>query len=149
MSIATASARAQSLSSATESLAAARTYAASLTRGVIERDRTGSVPWADLAALDASGLLGITVPAAHGGPELSPVVLAEVIRTIAAVDPAIAQVPQAHFLFVDALATLGIAAQQQRLFAEVLAGARLGNGLAERGGQHAQDLNTRLPRAPG
>ena len=31
-------------------------------------------------------------------------VLAEVIRTIAAVDPAIAQVPQAHFLFVDVLA---------------------------------------------
>ena len=33
-------------------------------------------------------------------------VLAEVIRAIAAVDPAIAQVPQAHFLFVDVLATV-------------------------------------------
>ena len=149
MSIAPATAQAQILSSATETLAAARTYAASLTGGVIERDRAGSVPWGDLAALDASGLLGITVPAAHGGPELSPVVLAEVIRTIAAVDPAIAQIPQAHFLFVDVLATLGSAVQQQRLFADVLAGARLGNGLAERGGQHAQDLKTRLRRAPG
>ncbi len=75
-------------------------------------------------------------------------VLAEVIRTIAAVDPAIAQVPQAHFLFVDVLATHGSPAQQQRLFAEVLAGARLGNGLAERGGQHAQDLKTRLLSGP-
>lgn len=148
MSIALATARAQVLSSATEALAAARTYAASLASGVIERDRAGSVPWADLTALDASGLLGITVPAAHGGPDLSPVVLAEVIRTIAAVDPAIAQVPQAHFLFVDVLATLGSAAQRQRLFAGVLAGARLGNGLAERGGQHAQDLKTRLRRVP-
>ena len=62
------------------------------------------MPYPELAALDASGLLGITVPAAHGGPDLSPVVLAEVIRTIAAVDPAIAQIPQAHFLFVDVLA---------------------------------------------
>src|SRR5689334_18625222 len=88
------------LSSATEALAAARAYAASLANGVIERDRTGAVPWADLAALDASGLLAIIVPAAHGGPELSPAVLAEVIRTIAAVDPAIAQVPQSHYLFV-------------------------------------------------
>ena len=148
MSIELASARAQILSSAAEALAAARAYAASLSSGVIERDRAGSVPWADLAALDASGLLAITVPAAHGGPELSPVVLAEVIRTIAAVDPAIAQIPQAHFLFVDALATLGRAAPQQRLFAEVLAGARLGNGMAERGGQHAQDLKTRLRRTP-
>jgi SfnB family sulfur acquisition oxidoreductase len=148
MSIAPAAARVRVLSSAAETLAAARTYAASLTGGVIERDRAGSVPWAELAALDASGLLGITVPAADGGPELSPVVLAEVIRTIAAVDPAIAQVPQAHFLFVDVLATLGGAAQR-RLFGDVLAGARLGNGLAERGGQHAQDLKTRLRRVPG
>jgi alkylation response protein AidB-like acyl-CoA dehydrogenase len=83
-------------------------------------------------------------PAAHFGPDLSPVVLAEVIWTIAATDPAIAQIPQAHFLFVDVLAVHGSAAQQERLFADVLAGARLGNGLAERGGQHAQDLKTRL-----
>jgi SfnB family sulfur acquisition oxidoreductase len=149
MSIAPATARARVLSSATETLATARTYAASLAAGVIERDRAGTVPWADLADLDASGLLGITVPAANGGPDLPPSVLAEVIRTIAAVDPAIAQVPQAHFLFVDVLATLGSGAQRRRLFTEVLAGARLGNGLAERGGQHAQDLKTRLCRAPG
>ena len=149
MSIAPAAARAQVLSSAAETFAAARTYAASLVSGMIERDRAGSVPWADLAALDASGLLGITVPAAYGGPELSPVVLAEVIRTIAATDPAIAQIPQAHFLFVDVLATMGSTVQQQRLFADVLAGARLGNALSERGGQHAQDLKTRLRRAQG
>jgi SfnB family sulfur acquisition oxidoreductase len=149
MSIAPDTARARLLSSGTEALATARTYAASLTAGVIERDRAGTVPWTDLAALDASGLLGITVPAAYGGPDLSPATLAEVIRTIAAVDPAIAQVPQAHFLFVDVLATLGSAAQRRRLFADVLAGARLGNGLAERGGQHAQDLKTRLRRLPG
>jgi SfnB family sulfur acquisition oxidoreductase len=148
MGVALASTRAKSLSTPAETLAAARAYAASLAGGVIERDRAGSVPWAELAALDASGLLGITVPAAHGGPDQSPVVLAEVIRTIAAVDPAIAQIPQAHFLFVDALATLGSTVQQQRLFAQVLAGARLGNGVAERGGQHAQDLKTRLRRTP-
>jgi SfnB family sulfur acquisition oxidoreductase len=149
MSIAPATPRARVLLSVAETLAAARAYASSLAGGVIERDRAGTVPWADLAALDASGLLGITVPAAHGGPDLSPVVLAEVIRTIAAVDPAIAQVPQGHFLFVDLLATLGSTAQRQRLFAEVLAGARLGNGLAERGGRHAQDLTTRLRHVPG
>ena len=132
------------LLSATEAAAAARAYAESIAGGVIERDRAGAVPYAELAALDASGLLGITVPAGYGGPDLSPVVLAEVIRTIAAVDPAIAQVPQAHFLFVDVLAVHGRPPQQQRLFADVLAGARLGNGMAERGGQHAQDLKTRL-----
>jgi SfnB family sulfur acquisition oxidoreductase len=127
-----------------EAIAAARTYAASIADGVIRRDRAGTVPAAELATFDASGLLGITVPAKFGGGDLPPTVLAEVIRTIAAVDPAIAQVPQAHFLYVDVLAVLGSEEQQHRLFGSVLAGGRLGNGLAERGGQHAQDLKTRL-----
>ena len=148
MTTSPSSARTRLLSTAAEAAEAAQAYAASLADGVIERDRTGSVPWAELSALDASGLLAITIPAAHGGPDLSPAVLAEVIRVIAAVDPAIAQVLQPHFLFVDALATLGSAAQQQLLFADVLAGARLASGMAERGGQHAQDLKTRLGRVP-
>ena len=140
-------ARVAVLSSAADAITAARAYAASIADGAITRDRAGKVPYPELAALDASGLLGITVPAAYGGPELSPVVLAEGIRTIAAVDPAIAQIPQAHFLFVDVLAVHGSPEQQQRLFADVLAGARLGNGVAERGGKHAQDLKTRLRSA--
>jgi SfnB family sulfur acquisition oxidoreductase len=134
--------------SAAEAIASARDYAASIAAGAIERDRAGGVPVAELAAFDASGLLAITVPREHGGPDLPASVLAEVIRSIAAVDPAIAQVPQAHFLFVDVLSVCGDAAQQARLFSSVLAGGRLGNGLAERGGQHAQDLKTRV-RASG
>ncbi|MCK9901838.1 SfnB family sulfur acquisition oxidoreductase [Parafrankia colletiae] len=129
-------------------LAVARSYAESIADSVIERDRSGAVPAAVLAALDGSGLLGITVPAEHGGPDVSPVTLAEVVRTIAAVDPAIAQTPQAHYLFVDVLAVWGSDAQRQRLFSDVLTGARIGNALAERGGRHAQDLRTRL-RADG
>jgi SfnB family sulfur acquisition oxidoreductase len=148
VSVTSTAAQAEVLRSATEALAAARAYAASIADGVIRRDRAGGVPYAELAALDASGLLGITVPASHGGPDLSPVVVAEVIATIAATDPAIAQIPQAHYLFVDVLAVHGRPEQQERLFAEVLAGARLGNGLAERGGQHAQDLKTRLSSGP-
>jgi SfnB family sulfur acquisition oxidoreductase len=136
------------LSSAADAVSAARAYAESIADGAIDRDRAAKVPYQELAALDASGLLGITVPAAFGGPDLPPTVLAEVIRTIAAVDPAIAQIPQAHFLFVDVLATHGSRQQQRRLFADVLAGARIGNGMAERGGKHAQDLKTRLHSGP-
>jgi alkylation response protein AidB-like acyl-CoA dehydrogenase len=113
---------------------------------VIERDRSGTVPVRELAALDASGLLAVTVPRKHDGAEVPAIVLAEVIRTIAAVDPAVAQIPQGHFLLVDVLAVFGTPEQRRRLFADVLAGGRLGNGLAERGGQHAQDLQTRLVR---
>jgi SfnB family sulfur acquisition oxidoreductase len=137
------------ISSGAEAVAAARAYAGSIAGGVIERDRAGRVPVAELAAFDASGLLSITVPAADGGPDLPAAVLAEVIRVIAAVDPAIAQVPQAHFLFVDVLSVWGSPDQRQRLLGSVLSGGRLSNGLAERGGQHAQDLKTRLRAASG
>jgi SfnB family sulfur acquisition oxidoreductase len=122
----------------------AHDYAASIADGVIERDRAGAVPFEALAALDASGLLGITIPSNHGGAGASPVTLAEVVRVIAAVDPAIAQVPQGHFLLIDVLELWASDEQRDRLFAEVLAGGRLGNALAERGGRHAQDLQTRL-----
>src|SRR5580698_9846377 len=117
-------ARAPVLSSAEAAVAAARAYAASIADGVIDRDRAGTVPAAELAALDASGLLSITVPAEHGGGGLPASVLAEVIRSIAAVDPAIAQVPQAHYLFVDVLSVWGSASQQRRLLGDVLGGAR-------------------------
>jgi len=127
-----------------EAISAAEDYAGSVAGGVIERDRAGAVPAAEIAAFDASGLLAITVPRSHGGPGLPASVLAEVIRIIATVDPALAQVPQSHFLFTDVLAVWGTDPQRDRLFADVLAGGRFGNGLAERGGQHAQDLKTRL-----
>jgi SfnB family sulfur acquisition oxidoreductase len=132
-----------------EAVTVAREYAESIAAGAIERDRAGAVPLTELASLDASGLLAITVPHEDGGPDLGPATLAEVIRRIALVDPAIAQVPQGHFLLVDVLAVWGSEAQRRRLFDEVLAGGRLGNALAERGGRHAQDLKTRLRTTHG
>jgi SfnB family sulfur acquisition oxidoreductase len=134
------------LRSTAEAVAAAQAYAESVADSVIERDRAGAdqPPAAELARLDASGLLGITVPRAFSGPELGAVALAGVIKAIAAVDPALAQAPQGHFLFCDVLAVWGTGEQRRRLFGEVLQGARLGNAQAERGGQHAQDLKTRL-----
>jgi SfnB family sulfur acquisition oxidoreductase len=131
-----------------EAVGIARGYAEAIAPGTVERDRGGALPEAELALLDASGLLSITVPRADGGPELPPSTLAEVVRTIAAVDPAIAQVPQSHYLLVDVLAVWGSAGQRRRIYGEVLAGGRLAAALAERGGQHAQDLGTRL-RASG
>jgi SfnB family sulfur acquisition oxidoreductase len=130
-------------------LAAADALAAELAAGAAERDRDGGVPREALARLDASGLLAITVPAAYGGTGGGPALLAEVVRRIAVADPAIAQVPQAHFLFVDLLAVVGTAAQRERLFADVVAGRRIGNALAERGAAHAQALKTRVRRSAG
>ncbi|MEU8244529.1 acyl-CoA dehydrogenase family protein [Actinoplanes missouriensis] len=129
-----------------EAVTTAHRLAAELEPGAIQRDRDGAavIPHDALAALDASGLLGITIPAADGGPGLGPRTLAEVTRILAAADPAIAQVPQGHYLMIDILAVHGGADARKRLFADVLTGKRLGNALAERGGKHAQDLRTTI-----
>lgn len=134
------------LSTHEEAVAAAQAVAEAIADGVVERDRAGSasVPSEALGVLDRSGLPAITVPREDGGPGLGPRTLAEVTRVIAAVDPAIAQVPQAHYLFVDVLAVWGTEQQRARLLGDVLRGARIGNALAERGGTHAQDLRTRV-----
>jgi len=134
------------ISTEAEALAAADEFAVSLQETVIERDRSGELPVRELARFDATGLLGITVPEIDGGPELPVTTLAEVIRRIAVVDPAIAQAPQGHYLMVDVIATWASERQRHALFADVLAGRRLGNALAERGGHHAQDLQTRVHR---
>ncbi|GAA2486007.1 acyl-CoA dehydrogenase family protein [Winogradskya humida] len=127
-------------------IAAAHDVAAALAPGAIERDRAGAtaVPVEALALLDNSGLLGITVPVEDGGPGLGPSTLAEVTRVIAAADPAIAQVPQAHYLLVDILAAHGDKETRSPLYEDVLSNKRIGNAFAERGGKHAQDLKTRI-----
>jgi alkylation response protein AidB-like acyl-CoA dehydrogenase len=55
------------VASGTEATRVARQFAASIAGEAIERDRSGAVPAREFAALDASGLLGITVPHAYGG----------------------------------------------------------------------------------
>ena len=129
-----------------EAVTAAHQLAEALIPGAIQRDRdgAGTVPHEAIAALDSSGLLGVTVPRADGGPGLGMRTLAEVIRIVAAADPAIAQIPQGHFLMVDVLTVHGSTEARKRVLGEVLAGRRLGNALAERGGKHAQDLRTRI-----
>jgi SfnB family sulfur acquisition oxidoreductase len=136
----------RAVTSSEAALAAADTFAESLSDSVIERDRSGELPVAELQRFDDSGLAAITVPASDGGLDLPMTTLAEVIRRIAAVDPAVAQAPQGHYLMVDVLAVWGDDHQRAALFGAVLAGGRFGNTLAERGGVHAQDLKTRITR---
>jgi SfnB family sulfur acquisition oxidoreductase len=132
------------LRSADEAVAVAERFAEQISIDAIERDRGGQLPTAEMAAFDASGLLGITVPRQDGGGDLPLGAMVDVVRPIAAADSAIAQTPQAHFLMVDVLAIAGSDAQRARLLGDVVAGRRIASALAERGGKHAQDLKTRL-----
>ncbi len=132
-----------------EAVAVAEAFAEQISIDAIERDRNGQLPVAEMAAFDASGLLGITVPRQDGGGDLPIAAMADVARTIAAADSAIAQTPQAHYLIVDVLAVKGTDNQRARLLGDVMAGRRIASALAERGGKHAQDLKTRLRSESG
>lgn len=141
---------ARTIRSDVEAVEVAAELAVAFRPGAIERDREARVPLAELEKLDRSGLLGLTVPRGFGGPEVSHVTLGEVFRLLAAADPSVAQVPQNHFVFVAVLRLDGSSEQQARFFADVLAGARFGNALSERGTRHVMDFNTRLtPAADG
>ena len=130
-----------------EALDVARAFAAEIAPGASDRDKAGKPPRAELARLAETGLLGIYVPKAYGGAGVSHETLAKVIAIIATADPAIAQVPQNHLVFLDILLRLGTEDQKRFFFAEILRGARLGNALSERDSANAMEFRTRISRA--
>jgi alkylation response protein AidB-like acyl-CoA dehydrogenase len=134
---------ARRIASADEALEAASVLAESWTRTAAAIDADRRVPRQELRELDLSGLLAITVPKEHGGPDLPNTVLMRVFRILAAADTALAQVPQNHFDFVDTLASAE-PATQDFFYAQVLDGARFGNAIAERGRRSRRDLATTI-----
>ncbi|QEU77908.1 SfnB family sulfur acquisition oxidoreductase [Streptomyces subrutilus] len=116
--------------------------------GACARDAERRLPRAELDRLSASGLLAVTVPAEHGGADVSAETLAEVFRLLAAADASLAQIPQSHFAYVNVIRRQGTGEQQKFFFAELLSGARLGNAQSEAGTKHVQDIRTRLERRP-
>jgi SfnB family sulfur acquisition oxidoreductase len=137
------------LSTDAEALQAAHALAEAAQVEVILRDRERRLPWELVERFTASGLGSIAVPRAFGGPQLSHVTIAEVFRIISAVDPALGQIPQNQFGLLGLLQAGANPEQQQRLFASVLAGWRIGNGGPERGSKHTLDIQARLVKRDG
>ncbi|MEV0711290.1 SfnB family sulfur acquisition oxidoreductase [Nocardia aurea] len=130
------------IESAARAIDVARNLAAEFALGAAARDRDRELPYAQVDRLAASGLLAITVPAAFGGADLPPTVVAEVVRIIATADPNIAQIPHSHFVYLNLLRLAGDPAQQARYFGAVLDGARIANAQSERGGVTVADIAT-------
>ena len=134
------------ISSDAQALETAEQIAEQLRRDSIERDRERRLPHPELALFSRSGLWGISVPKAFGGAGVSNVTLAKVIARIAQADASLGQIPQNHFYALEVLRVNGSPPQQARLYAEVLAGRRFGNALAELGTKTAHDRTTALTR---
>lgn len=133
---------------AEQALDRAAKLAPALAAGASDRDRDRRLPYAEVAALSESGLLTITVPERFGGPGLGAGVLSRIVAILAAADPSIAQIPQSHFVFLDALGRTGSEQLQAEVFGRVLDGARLANAQTERNSPTVRDDATRVLRGP-
>ncbi|AYN42902.1 SfnB family sulfur acquisition oxidoreductase [Streptomyces dangxiongensis] len=133
-----------------EALAVAEALAGEFRAGAAGRDAERRLPRAELDRLSASGLLAVTVPAEHGGADVSARTLAEIFRLLGSADGSLAQIPQSHFVYVNVIRRQGTDEQRRFFFAELLAGRRFGNAQSEAGTRHVQDIRTRLhPRPDG
>ncbi|MFJ3803549.1 SfnB family sulfur acquisition oxidoreductase [Streptomyces sp. NPDC090088] len=131
----------------TEALAVAAALADTFRAGAAVRDTERRLPRAELDRLSASGLLAVTVPAEHGGADVSALTLAEIFRLLGSADASLAQIPQSHFAYVNVIRRQGTEEQRKFFYAELLAGARFGNAQSEAGTKHVQDIRTRLERS--
>ncbi|MCX4878565.1 MULTISPECIES: SfnB family sulfur acquisition oxidoreductase [unclassified Streptomyces] len=131
-----------------EALAVAAALAEDFRAEASARDVERRLPRAELDRLSASGLLAVTVPAEHGGADVTASTLAEIFRLLASADGSIAQIPQSHFAYVNVIRRQGSEEQRKFFFAELLAGRRFGNAQSEAGTKHVQDIRTRLQPQP-
>ena len=130
-----------------EALNVARELAAHFKRESVVRDRERRLPHDELELFSHTGLWGISVPKAYGGAGVSNTTLAQVIALISAADSSLGQIPQNHFYALEVLRVNGRPQQKQRLYAQVLAGERFGNALAELGTKNAHERTTHLAKA--
>ncbi len=94
----------------TEALQAARELAEVAREQAARRDQQRKLPWAEIELFTRSGLGSISVPKAHGGPEVSFETVAEVFRLISAGDPALVQrLYEMGLLEGDTVEVIGVA----------------------------------------
>ncbi|WP_167100273.1 acyl-CoA dehydrogenase family protein [Mycobacterium sp. DL592] len=142
----TAQTSAPVLHSADEALAVAHLLAADIGAGAVQREIDGVLPVEQLRQVGASGLLGIIVPAEHGGPDLPRSTAVEVLRILSRADSAVGQLLLSHYVLSAAIRGLGQNDPAPRIFADVLAGAQLGNASVERGTRTSVDRLTTVRR---
>jgi SfnB family sulfur acquisition oxidoreductase len=131
-----------------EALDVAKGLAEKFRAGASERDRERLLPWDEVELYTESGLGSMTVPRAFGGPDVSYVTLGKVFEILCAADPALGQIPQNHFGVLQLIREYGSDAQKTRVYADVLAGNRIGNAGPEKGKRAVTHSTTRVIRTP-
>jgi len=142
-------AHAHIIQSDAEALEIAHNLTEQFKAGAIQRDAERILPFEEIEAYSQSGLWAITVPKQYGGAEVSSYTVAQVIALMSGVDGSIGQIPQNHFYGLEILRNNGTEQQKQKLYAEVLKGARFGNALAEFKTKNAAQKQTAISPVEG
>ena len=129
----------------TAPLDTARQLAARFAVEASARDRERRFPHAELAELKASGLLGLLVPARHGGTGASIGDFVRVVAALAEGDSNIAQMFSIHCVGVELLDLMRTSDEAKApLYRKALDGLMFANGYSERGTRTVFEMKTRI-----
>ncbi|WP_313810477.1 acyl-CoA dehydrogenase family protein [Glutamicibacter sp.] len=116
--------------------------------GSAERDRSGELPYAQVAELAAAGFGAIRVPVEYGGAGATLPELFELFVDLAAADSNIAQALRAHFAFVEDRLVAAPSAARDAWLARFAAGELVGNAWTEVGAVKVGDVITKVVDTP-
>lgn len=134
------------LHSEAEAIAAAREIAVEIAAIAADSSQNGQLPWRQAQLLSQSGITAIGVPKAFGGLGASVQTIVETVRLVSVADGGVGQLLQIHNVMLRGILSGYPDAVRDRLVADVLAGKRFGNALAEVGGKNKFALKTRVER---
>ncbi|HGM5580510.1 TPA: acyl-CoA dehydrogenase family protein [Pseudomonas putida] len=134
------------LTSEAEAIEVARQVAEEIAAIAADPSNNGQLPRRQAELLSSSGLTAIGVPAALGGLGASVATLVETVRLISVADGGVGQLLQIHNVMLRGVVSGYPDEVRARLVADLLAGKRLGNALAEVGGKNKFALKTRVER---
>ncbi|WBL20575.1 acyl-CoA dehydrogenase family protein [Citricoccus sp. NR2] len=111
--------------------------------GARQRDLHRQLPFAEIADLNRAGFGLLRVPREHGGAGVSVRTFIRLLIDLAAADSNVAHQYRSHAGFVESLRFLDDA-RSQHWYAQLRAGATVGNASTEKGGNALGTLNTVL-----
>ncbi|UYQ77426.1 acyl-CoA dehydrogenase family protein [Glutamicibacter sp. JL.03c] len=115
-----------------------------IAEGAAERDRSGELPYQQIADLAAAGFGAVRVPVSHGGAGATLPELFELFVDLAAADSNIAQALRAHFAFVEDRLIAAPGAGRDKWLARFVAGELVGNSWTEVGTVKVGDVITKV-----
>jgi alkylation response protein AidB-like acyl-CoA dehydrogenase len=134
------------ISSEAEAISVAHQVADEIALIARDTNENNQIPYRQAERLSQSGLTAIFVPKHLGGLGASIKTVVDVVRIISRADGGVGQLLQIHNVMIRGVFTRPDDDFRKRLIADILAGKRFGNALAETGGKNKFAHNTRVEK---